>query len=616
MSYPTLEQYNEAFQHPHLALTDPELKLGSIATTGLGLPLALCGGFALTYTIKNGTKKHAVRCFHKQSNALEKRYISISSRLKSLRSPYFVDFEFQPQGVRVAGKSFPIVKMAWASGTTLGEFLERNHRSSSNLLNLRASLQSLAKYLESQGMAHGDVQPGNVMVADAGNKVQLIDYDGIFVEELKTLGSSELGHRNFQHPKRASSSWNATLDRFSFISLDLAIRALASHPELWSKTHSDGDSILFKANDFADPSQSSIFSDLVGRGNFAEDAKNFAAICKSAFDKTPTLEDFLAKRNIPQVAITVAKPSQESQEIVAQYLSAFPVLDATNYSLCSGFVGDKVELIGQVIEVNQNKTRHGKPYVFINFGPWQGHIVKISIWSEGLGALTTTPTASWVGKWVSVTGLMEPPYVSRKYNYSHLSISITQGSQLHLISEKEARFRLAGSSTRSANPGARTSNQEILDSIKTGSVSARTTSPFPPTATGRTSTAAPATSNQAVLQRIRSSQPTSQPSSTSRQPRYNQGVQRSQPSSSSSNCFIATAVYGLDAPETNTLRQWRDRALLPHFLGRLLVSAYYAVSPRVVPVISRNKWIRDKVKSALDRIVHAVASRFDGERHQ
>lgn len=138
----------------------------------------------------------------------------------------------------------------------------------------------------------------------------------MFVEELKSLGSSELGHRNFQHPKRASNSWNASLDRFSFIGLDLAIRALASHPELWSKTHSDGDSILFKANDFADPSQSSIFSDLVGRANFAEDAKNFAAICKSAFDKIPTLEDFLAKRNIPQVAISVAKPSDA---IATQY---------------------------------------------------------------------------------------------------------------------------------------------------------------------------------------------------------------------------------------------------------------------------------------------------------
>jgi len=611
MSYPTLEQYNEAFQHHHLALTDSELKQGSIATTGLGLPLALCGGFALTYTIKSGAKKHAVRCFHKQSNALEKRYSSISSRLRSLGSPYFVDFEFQPQGVRVAGKLFPIVKMAWASGSTLGEFLEQNYRNSSNLLNLQASLRSLAKYLESQGMAHGDIQPGNVMVADSGKKLQLIDYDGIFVEELRSLGSSELGHRNFQHPKRGSRSWDASLDRFSFISLDLAIRALASNPALWTKTHSDGDSILFKANDFADPSQSLIFGELNGRQNFSEEAKNFAAICRTAFDKTPTLEDFLAKRNIPQAPITIAKVSSVTP---AQYLSAFAVLDATNYSLCLGFVGDKVELIGKIVEVKQDKTRHGKPYVFINFGPWQGHIVKISIWSEGLNALTTNPTASWVGKWISVVGLMEPPYVSRKYKYSHLSISITQGSQLHVISETEARFRLAGSSTRSSSSGAaKTSNQEILEGLKAGSGSARTASPRTSSTSSRTPTAASATSNQAVLQRIRSSQPAPAPSDTSRQTSSYQGVPRSQPASSSSNCFIATAVYGSDAPETKALREWRDRSLLPHFLGRVLVSTYYAVSPRLVPVVTRNKWVRDTVKSTLDRIVHAVALRSDRE---
>jgi len=77
MTYPTLEQYNEAFQHPQLALADPDLKKGSIATTGLGLPLALCGGFALTYTVTTGGAKYAVRCFHKQSNALEKRYTQV-----------------------------------------------------------------------------------------------------------------------------------------------------------------------------------------------------------------------------------------------------------------------------------------------------------------------------------------------------------------------------------------------------------------------------------------------------------------------------------------------------------------------------------------------------------
>ena len=613
MSYPTLEQYNEVFQHPQLALTDPELKQGAIVTTALGLPLALCGGFALTYTIKSGAKKHAVRCFHKQSNALEKRYISISSRLKSLRSLYFVDFEFQPQGVRVAGKSFPIVKMAWASGITLGEFLEQNYRNSSNLLNLRESLRSLAEYLQRQGMAHGDIQPGNVMVADAGKKIQLIDYDGMFVEELRPLGSSELGHRNFQHPKRASNSWDPSLDRFSFISLDLAIQALVSDPQLWSRTHSDGDSILFKANDFADPSQSSIFADLIGRNIFSEDAKNFAAICRSAFEKTPTLEDFLAKRNIPQVSITIANASELSS---AQYLSAFPVIDATNYAMGLGVVGDKVELIGRIVEVKQNNTRYGKPYVFINFGPWRGHILKINIWSEGLSALTDNPDTSWIGKWISVVGLMEPPYVNRKFNYSHLSISITQGSQLHLISEKEARFRLAGSSTRSSNSGAKTSNREILESFKTKSGSGGTASPGTSNASSRTSTAAPATSNQAVLQRIRRSQPAPVPSAMSRKASPYQSTPPSRPSSSNSNCFIATAVYGSDAPETNALRQWRDRSLLPHFLGRVLVSAYYAVSPRLVPVLTRNKWMRDSVKLALDRVVRALAFKSDGERRR
>ncbi|MTI11829.1 hypothetical protein E1189_01895, partial [Sansalvadorimonas verongulae] len=123
MTYPTLEQYNEALQHPGLVLNDPELKQGQVATTGLGLPLALCGGFALTYTFTARNKKYAVRCFHKQSKDLEKRYHAISTRLKNLSSSYFVDFEYQPQGIRVQGNSYPVVKMAWAKGETLGEFL-------------------------------------------------------------------------------------------------------------------------------------------------------------------------------------------------------------------------------------------------------------------------------------------------------------------------------------------------------------------------------------------------------------------------------------------------------------------------------------------------------------
>lgn len=628
MSYPTLEQYNEAFQYPQLALSDHELKQGSIATTGLGLPLALCGGFALTYTIKSTTKKYAVRCFHKQSNALEKRYSSISTRLQNIGSPYFVNFEFQPQGVRVGGKLFPIVKMAWASGTTLGEFLDQNYRNPSNLHNLVTSLRALATYLESQGMAHGDIQPGNVMVADAGKKLQLIDYDGMFVDELRSLGSAELGHRNFQHPKRSSSSWDASLDRFSFIGLDLALRVLASHPELWAKTRSDGDSILFKANDFADPSQSDIFRNIIGQNGFSEEAKNFAAICRSTFDRIPTLDDFLAKRSIPHTQSLIANKSSTTQ---IQYLSAFPILDAANYALCLNFVGDKVELIGQITEVKQDKTRYGSPYVFINFGSWKGHITKINIWSEGLNTLTNKPNQTWVGQWISVVGLMEPPYVNKRYKYSHLSISITQGNQFHLVTEKEAKFRLAGSATRSPALNPKTPNQEILVDIKRISTSKTISS-------NNTNSQIPAnsiTSNQAVLNRIHNSQP-ALPSKTSpptdsyqsepltRQKIHNsqpapslkippstgfyQSKPRTKPPTSSSNCFIATALYGVDALETHALRQWRDKYLLPYRSGRLFVSIYYAVSPVLVSVLNRSKLLRKVIKSILDKFVIHITS--------
>ena len=46
-------------------------------------------------------------------------------------------------------------------------------------------------------------------------------------------------------------------------------------------------------------------------------------------------------------------------------------------------------------------------------------------------------------------------------------------------------------------------------------------------------------------------------------------------------CFIATAVFGPDAVETNALRAFRDRVLLPRRLGRQAIRIYYKVSPPI-----------------------------------
>lgn len=511
MAYPSLEQYNQAFSAHSTLLSDPELRGGTLAKSGLGLPLAISGGFALTYTVSTVRGKFAVRCFHHESKGLERRYAAISKKLYSLRSRYFLDFQFQAQGIRVDGAAYPIVKMAWASGATLGEFLENNRSNAAALGRLADALVELAVYLQREGIAHGDLQSGNLMVSRDGSSVQLIDYDGMFVDEVKDLGSAELGHVNFQHPQRKTlNPFDATLDRFSLIALSLAIRALQTDASLWDKTNSEADAILFRANDYLDPANSSTFALVAKNASLASHAKNFAAVCKTPMARAPDLADFLAERNIPAASIVIGSPKQAGPVPVAGrpgYVGAYPVLSATDYAACVRAVGDKVAVIGQIMEVKQDTTHRGKPYIFINFGPWQGSIFKVSIWPDGLAHVKAKPDVTWVGKWVSVVGLMEPPYVSKQYRYSHVAITVGTAGQMSIITQQEAKWRLAGAGKAAGAFTAVTShNQQMLDRIK--SSSGASASPASPRATSSV-----ASSNAAVLQTIRvaSGSPSSAP---------------------------------------------------------------------------------------------------------
>jgi hypothetical protein len=501
MTYPSLEQYNQAFQAHTRLLTDPELQKGTVAVTGLGMPLALCGGFALTYTVKSGSKKYAVKCFHRESKALEKRYDAISDKLSQLKSPYFLDFQFQPRGIQVNGSAYPIVKMAWAQGETLGEFLENTHKDKTSISNLASSLVSMAAFFERENIAHGDLQNGNLMVSNGGRTLQLIDYDGMFVDAIKGLGSSELGQLNFQHPLRKSRNpFDSKLDRFPLILLSLALKALQEDATIWKKSSSEPEAIIFRANDFVDPASSQVFATLMSMPALAQDVKNFAAICKSPMENIPSLADFLARRNIPQIIIEL-RGKLATGQAKQGYLSAYDVLSADNYAACLNMVGSKVEIIGSILEVKENRDRNGKTYVFINFGNWRGKIFKISIWSEGLSAILNKPDQSWVGKWISVVGLMEPPYTSKKYKYSHLSITVATNGQINFISETEAKWRLAGSGTL---PNASSSlNADALNRIKNGgssqsaSIKTNSTIPTPPHS---------GTPNQQALNKIRAAQ--------------------------------------------------------------------------------------------------------------
>ncbi|HEY3452441.1 MAG TPA: CFI-box-CTERM domain-containing protein [Myxococcales bacterium] len=67
-------------------------------------------------------------------------------------------------------------------------------------------------------------------------------------------------------------------------------------------------------------------------------------------------------------------------------------------------------------------------------------------------------------------------------------------------------------------------------------------------------------------------------------------------------CFLATAVYGEDAPELDDFRAFRDRVLLPSLFGRAFVAGYYRVGPRLAPMVGSRPALRRAARAGLEAI--------------
>jgi len=231
-AWPLNIDFTIAVQNPHLCFVDPELKQSSTAKNSRGRVLLWSGNFATVYKLTKGNRSWAVRCFTRiPQSDVQQRYKLISEYLSQHEIPYLVDFEFLTQGILVKGEWYPILKMDWVQGSEIDRYIGEHIDDSQVLLRLDRQLKQLQKDLQQVGIAHGDLQHGNIMV-DSEGELKLVDYDGMYVPALRGAPPLEVGHPNYQPPMRSSKDFSDRLDEFSFEVISLSLRALASQPNL------------------------------------------------------------------------------------------------------------------------------------------------------------------------------------------------------------------------------------------------------------------------------------------------------------------------------------------------------------------------------------------------
>lgn len=499
MKYPSTEEYGQALQFPQKTLLDPTLASGTVELDSMKLPFGRSGGFALTFKIRAGGKDYAFRCFYADRTTMAKRYAAISSAVSRASLSYFVNFHYLDPGIRIQAQAFPAIMMDWAEGRTLGIFIEQHLNDPGRLLALQQQLHGMALALEGAGIAHGDIQPGNIVVGPSGD-VKLVDYDGMFVPAISSLGSIETGHRHFQHPGRMLlEPFDSTLDRFSFAVMHAGLAALAERPSLWNALKGDPDALLLRDTDFADPGNSVAFNELVRLPKSGIIYQRLRAIAAGSYQEIPSFSDFLNGRNIPQyegLATTSgfeplastpwylqsdgagegsnAGPGPTAAagatgETLKPYQSNYPVVSASDSTACSDAADAFVELIGCITDIKHDASGISEPYVTLNFAGSYAFVSTAGIASLAAGGMVIDET--WNGQWVSISGQMRQNPTGKS-----MGITIISVQQLTLLNAPQARWRLhqADTSTSTRIPPAKLTNAKKLEALTPGTSEAKT----------------------------------------------------------------------------------------------------------------------------------------------
>ncbi len=257
VAWPTPQDYSEAIQNPQDCFSDPDLINGTVSTDALGLPRVASGMFASVYKINTDSNNWAVRCFLRNLPETLERYVVIEEELHKVGLSSTVEFDLQEEGIKIHNRNFPMLKMQWCSGISLTTWLEKHLNDPASLKRFLDNWQSTVAEMQNAGIAHGDLQHGNILIDK--EQLRLVDYDGMYVPSLAGKESCEIGHRNYQHPQRDKTHFGPYLDNFAAALIYFSVKILSIDNRLWDRLGAGDECILFRAQDLQNPIESEIF---------------------------------------------------------------------------------------------------------------------------------------------------------------------------------------------------------------------------------------------------------------------------------------------------------------------------------------------------------------------
>ena len=186
----------------------------------------------------------------------------------------------------------------------------------------------------------------------------------------------------------------------------------------------------------------------------------------------------------------LANPTMEPIDKSNPYLSDYQIVNGNKFAGINGFIGERVEIIGKVVDVREGKSQFGldrrlRPYIYLDMDELKkGELFRIKFLPDIVeGAIlsgTFLPNKKWIGKWITITETIQPKNILNHPSFpsglSEVFVLVNNLNQVKVLSESEAGYRLEGNKTKlepASQPEPFTNlskkipgNQSIIDRIK------------------------------------------------------------------------------------------------------------------------------------------------------